>query len=510
MNSEEKYIAVYGRDGTHISNIQLSKWNITRKVFDLDVSNFEGSCDDDITTGLLFVMNDKYGNKEYSGFMKSIIQDKETGHVTFKGEDLRSIWDTEVLLDFTDLDPAGYNDFEIWQIFTKVSDAVEESATTIFELNFTIGVDQQLTNSLGDYTGSYFYVNALKFLKTYLSYYGYYITSDFDESDASIDFTFVKNTTTRSVRLEDFIFDRTLTEVKTNHTVARIKFDTLIEGEREFRELTSTTVSDQFDAQPSDNKETITGSYINSLDINDYPDGFWIKTVNLSDAYYITRTIEKNWQFVVQQYWDNQPTRNRGTDLDSTDNQLPSVDPNDYPVGFAMKLVVGAVTNYWKCILNTSVLPSTVEEKEYYLGLDNEIYEETISSSNQIYPVITKYFEDEYLAKAQFNAIWELVNSRYNENVILDKVNAPVDITVYNLFDMITVYDSNGDSKELPVSEIRWTQDSYKIKLGFKKERFTDIVKEATGTKSSGAIQMKNPFKLIRDLGRLGNLSDTK
>jgi hypothetical protein len=75
---------------------------------------------------------------------------------------------------------------------------------------------------------------------------------------------------------------------------------------------------------------------------------------------------------------------------------------------------------------------------------------------------------------------------------------------------MITVYDSNGDSKELPVSEIRWTQDSYKVKLGFKKERFTDIVKEATGTKSSGAIQMKNPFKLIRDVGRLGNLSDTK
>ena len=49
-----------------------------------------------------------------------------------------------------------------------------------------------------------------------------------------------------------------------------------------------------------------------------------------------------------------------------------------------------------------------------------------------------------------------------------------------------------------------------KVKLGFKKERFTDIVKEATGTKITGAISTKYSGKLIRDIGRLGNLSDIK
>ena len=92
------------------------------------------------------------------------------------------------------------------------------------------------------------------------------------------------------------------------------------------------------------------------------------------------------------------------------------------------------------------------------------------------------------MAKAQFNAVWELVNSRYNENIILDNANSPIDLTDYGLYDMITVYDSNGDYKVLPVSEIRWSNKSYSVKLGFKKEKFTDIIKEATGTKISGAI----------------------
>jgi hypothetical protein len=260
------------------------------------------------------------------------------------------------------------------------------------------------------------------------------------------------------------------------------------------------------------------------LDPETLPDGYAFRGSNQvpEDTYYYWKVakVEHVWQRFHPiyadpsgaDYWNAYDSGSRLSTSYSTTPYVghPELDPNDYDLGVPIKITYPFGTEYYKVILNTQELSDTIQQTHYYLGLDNDIHVDSILEANQIYPVKTKYFEDEYFAKAQFNALWELVNSRYNENVILDKVNAPVDITAYNLFDMITIYDSNGDSKELPVSEIRWTQDSYKVKLGFKKERFTDIVKEVTGTKSSGAIQIKHPFKLIQDIGRLGNLSDTK
>ena len=526
MNSEEKYIAVYGRDGTHISNIQLSKWNITRKVFDLDVSNFEGSCDDDITTGLIFVMNDKYGNKEYSGFMKSIIQDKKTGHVTFKGEDFKKIFDTDIMLDFTD-QSLDYR-YQIIAIFTLVSDAVEDQASSLFTLNFNIPVDITYTYEVALFDGSYFYTNALSFLKTYLAYYSYYITVDYDIANKEIDFEFVKTSTSKSIRLTDFIFTQTLSEVKTNHTVARLKFN----ADNKDKYVWINTSKDYYNAQPTD--EDHRGTIFNSTDPYDFflrPDqlleGFALQVYSmpLGDSqaivdYYKVAKVEHVWVPTTSSYYDYVPAGSKSSisvpePMPGTPQmQTPDIDAESFPVGYAYKIdyVTNTYTSdrYFRVFPNAKSLPSTITEKHYYLGIDNEIYESTIDAVNQIYPVVTKYFEDEFLAKAQFNAIWELVNSRYNETVSLDKISAPVDITAYNLFDMITVYDSNGDYKQLPVSEIIWTQDSYKVKLGFKKERFTDIVKEATGTKITGAISTKYSGKLIRDIGRLGNLSDIK
>jgi hypothetical protein len=521
MNSEEKYIAVYGRDGTHISNIQLSKWNITRKVFDLDVSNFEGSCDDDITSGLIFVMNDKYGTKEYSGFMKSIIQDKKTGHVTFKGEDLRSIWDTEVLLDFT---PFNHRlDYALDDMFDFVKDAVIAQASSLYTINVTIPTNSTTTEAVGRFDGTYSYTNASEFLKVYLAYYNYYLSADYDIANKEIEFEFIAATTTRTLRLDDFLFTQTLSEVKTNHTVARIKSDINLQPIKTWV-YCSEAYWDSLDADMKSSELEVESVFGIPLDPETLPDGYAFRGSNQvpEDTYYYWKVakVEHVWQRFHPiyadpsgaDYWNAYDSGSRLSASYSTTPYVghPELDPNDYDLGVPIKITYPFGTEYYKVILNTQELSDTVQQTHYYLGLDNEIHIDSILESNQIYPVKTKYFEDEYFAKAQFNALWELVNSRYNENVILDKVNAPVDITTYNLYDMITVYDSNGDSKELPVSEIRWTQDSYKVKLGFKKERFTDIVKDATGTKSSGAIQMKNPFKLIRDVGRLGNLSDTK
>jgi len=45
------------------------------------------------------------------------------------------------------------------------------------------------------------------------------------------------------------------------------------------------------------------------------------------------------------------------------------------------------------------------------------------------------------------------------------------------LYTFIDIYDKNGNVRQLPVTEIREKNDSYKIKLGFKKQKFTELVK---------------------------------
>jgi len=519
MNSEDKYIAVYGRDGSHISNIELSKWNITKKVFDLDVSNFEGSCDEDITSGLIFVMNDKYGNKEYSGFMKGIVQDKKTGHVTFKGEDLRSIWDTQVLLDFTPFN--NRRNYTLENMFKLVRDAILDQASSIITINIIVPSDSTSTQAVGRFDGTYTFTNAQEFLKTYLAYFNYYLTADFDIDNQKIDFEFVKATTTRTVRLDDFIFTQTTSEIKTNHTVARIKSDINLQPVKTWVYCSKSYYDSLDQSMKLSELEVQTASQI-PLDPETLPDGFGFRGSNQvpEDTYYYWKVakVEHVWQLFHpiyadpsgQDYWNSYDSTQRLSENYSSTPYVgnPELDPNNYELGVPLKITYPYYTEYYKVILNTQELSDTIQQTRYYLGLDNEIYINSILENNQIYPVKTKYYEDEYFAKAQFNAIWELVNSRYNENVIIDEVNAPVDIKTYNLFDMITVYDSNGDLRELPVSEIKWTNKSYTVKLGFKKEKFTDLVKEVTGTKSSGAISIKSPFKLIKDIGRLGNLSD--
>ncbi len=526
MNSEEKYIAVYGRDGTHISNIQLSKWNITRKVFDLDVSNFEGSCDEDITSGLIFVMNDKYGNKEYSGFMKSIIQDKKTGHVTFKGEDLRSIWDTEVLLDFTPFDDRF--DYKLDDMFNFVKNAVLAQASSLYTINVIIPTNSTTTEAVGRFDGTYSYTNASEFLKVYLAYYNYYLSANYDIANKEIDFEFIAANVTRSIRLDDFIFTQTLSEVKTNHTVARVKDENNLQKTKRWVWCSEDDFNAAYAAGNASIELEVESWQGIPMNAEDLPIGYAFKGSNQVPEnihyYWKVERTEHVWQRFssfssptgAQYYAEQDPSQRVTITLPfptTQDPQVgnPEIDPNNYELGTALKITwTSWDVVYYKAVLNTSELSDDIPQAEYYLGLDNEVHEDTILLSNQIYPVKTKYFEDEYLAKAQFNAIWELVNSRYNENIILDKISSPVDITNYNLYDMITVYDANGDSKELPVSEIRWTQNSYRVKLGFKKERFTDIFKEATGSKSTGAISIKHSNKILQDLGRLGNLSDIK
>ena len=101
-----------------------------------------------------------------------------------------------------------------------------------------------------------------------------------------------------------------------------------------------------------------------------------------------------------------------------------------------------------------------------------------------MYPVKTKWFESEYLADAQFDAVYELANARYVDNIVIDnnKTVDPIDFSAYPLYTKVALYYEGKLYKTLPISEKNTTFDAsgenVKIKLGFKKILLTEIIKK--------------------------------
>ena len=100
-----------------------------------------------------------------------------------------------------------------------------------------------------------------------------------------------------------------------------------------------------------------------------------------------------------------------------------------------------------------------------------------------MYPVKAKYYESEYLADAQFNAVNELANARYVDNIIIDNnvVIDPLDFSGYRLYTKVDLYYDGKLYKTLPISEkittLNGNGKSTKRKLGFKKILLTEIIK---------------------------------
>lgn len=121
----------------------------------------------------------------------------------------------------------------------------------------------------------------------------------------------------------------------------------------------------------------------------------------------------------------------------------------------------------------------------YYRNKDNGIVQsdKVGDITGRLYPVRCKMFEAEYLADAQFDAVNELANARYVDNVILDhnKIIDPIDLSSLRLYTKLDLYHDGKFYKTLPVSEKITTADAdginIKIKLGFKKILLTEIIK---------------------------------
>jgi len=390
------YIAIYDENKKHITNVDNATYDLTTRVYDNDSFSAEGVCDVDINDAKIAVLNDDRGNYEYACFADEI--KPEYNKRTVKGLDFKTLWDTEILLDYT---ADGSFDGRLSAIFTKVKTQVfdgKDTAVNKIPVVVNIPTDNtDTTTTYGSYAGTYQFVNAYKFLKCYLKYYEYNIESYYDVASGKIVFTFVKCTDAVSVDLRDFIHELTTTSTTTNKTVATIKYN---------------VETPETDA-----------------------DGNIIYTT--------TQKTDANGDPV--------------TDKDGNPVYIPKYQPR----------------------------PSTIATVYYYRDKNNNIVQsnENGNIDGRLSPVKAKYYESEYLADAQFNAVYELANARYVDNIIIDnnKTIDPIDFSGYRLYTKVALYYDGKLFKTLPISEKIITLDgdgkNTKIKLGFKKILLTEVIK---------------------------------
>lgn len=390
------YIAIYDENKNHITNVDNATYDLTTRVYDNDSFTAEGVCDVDINNAKIVVLNDDSGNYEYACFADGITPEYNKRKV--KGLDFKTLWDTEILLDYT---TEGSFDGKLSAIFTKIKQLVfNGSDVAVNKIPVVVNIPQDntdTTSTYGSYAGTYQLVNAYKFLKCYLKYYEYNIESYFDVASGKIVFTFVKCTDAVSVGLSDFIHELTTTSSATNKAVATIKYNV------------ETPATD-------------------------------------TDGNIIYTNIQK--------------TDNNGdpvTDKEGNPVYIPVYQPR----------------------------PSTLATVYYYRDKDNNIVQsdESGNISGRLYPVKAKYYESEFLADAQFNAVYELANARYVDNIIIDnnKTIDPIDFAGYRLYTKVALYYNGKLYKTLPISEKIITLDgggkNTKIKLGFKKILLTEVIK---------------------------------
>ena len=390
------YIAVYDENREHISNVDNVSYDLTQRVYDLDSFNGVGISEDDINDAKFAVLNNDVGGYEYACLVENVTPDGKKR--TIKGKDFKTLWETEILLDFT---PDGSFDGRLSAIFNCVKKAVFDSVDeTVRKIPVEVIIpadDTDTTEIYGSYQGQYITTDAYKFLKCYLKYYEYNIESKYDIVDGKIVFKFVKNTQEIDVDLNDFIHELTTTSSATNKAVATVKYDT-------------TTPETDYDGN------------------------------------IIYTTIQK--------------VDDEGN-LVFNDDGSPVYEEKRKP------------------------RPTTIATIYYYRTQSNDIVQSDAQGaiSGRIYPVKTKWFEQEYLSSAQFDAVYELANSRYVDNIIIDNnlTIDPLDFSIYPLYTKVRLYYEGKLYKTLPISEKIITLDAKgkntKIKLGFKKILLTEIIK---------------------------------
>ena len=390
------YIAIYDENKTHLSNVDNISYALTERVYDPNTFDAVGTSADDVNKAKIAVLNSDVGEYEYACLVENVTPDGYKR--TIKGLDFKTLWQTEILLDFTQ---DGSWDGRVSAIFNCVKNAVFNSVdSAICKIPVEVIIpkdDTDTTEMLGAYQGQYIETDAYKFLKCYLKFYEYNIKSWYDVVVGKIIFEFVKTTEIIDVNLSDFIYDLTTSSSATNKAVATIKYDV----------TTPETDDDGNVIYTSVQKVDADGNLVYNAD------------------------------------------------------GMPEYEPKRKP------------------------RPTTIATKYYYLNHNNDIVQADARGEidGRIYPVKTKWFENEYLSKAQFDAVYELANSRFVDNIIIDNNLSidPIDFAIYPLYTKVKLYYDGKLYKILPISEkiitLNASGKNTQIKLGFKKILLTELLK---------------------------------
>lgn len=503
------YIELYDRDLSHITNAEVISYETEERVYDPNVSKFKIYTLVNIEKAALYILKDPSqptGATYHSGFVRNI-QKLDDSIVDFKGEDLRKIRNIDVLLDWSN----GTINLQLKGIFAKTSEAImnsTDSMITNIPVYFNIPDDITDTTFIADYANKYLVVNAEKFEKPYLGYFNYFVKAIFNASLNRIEFIYEKQNGMIEINLKDFIHEKTTSDIKTNKVIATISFNTIDEIETEWLDSNIT----EYDEASS--KSDLVGSGITPAlpDPKVYENNHVLRRIQNKE--YIPGNITwynasevKATRYVYPALINRTScpsTPPSGTQVWDLLQTEPFDDKAYYRIGYKYIHSTTGETIYcsnWQYgkvgilgeVLYTKKTGSTyyprpnLPEKVYTLGSDNQIYEGYAPSDKRIYPVQQKIFEADYLAQAQLNAVSELVNSRYVENIILtdDNTISPIPLSEFELNKLVRAYDSNGNYKDLPVSE-KVTKYSAggkvtSIKLGFKKTKLTEIIKNDLG-----------------------------
>lgn len=488
----------------HLGNVTNITHKTTRKVFDLNSSSVKGFATFGMDDALICVINEEDGTMLYSGFIKNTkVHSIPLGSsVEFQVEDFRKILDTDVLLDFSqEISPSH----SLQSIFEKVKSSIFNDGDPIInELNISFSVPEVSLNTkeISDYTGQYFITNGLKFLKVYLSYYRYYLSAKYDVVNDVILFEFRQQPVNIvEIKLDDFLHEKSSPDIKINKTIATISFST---DDNQSNPQWEDSTESYYDSQEESLKSFVVGS--NPPSPNGYSQGFALAITN--ELIY-EASLESDYDSAKYQ------ANHFVSILDSTcPATAPSFseckaslgDVNQYQLGTVfrcayrtsnydlcvgnytyIKILPGNTISYFKLTNVGHIARPDLPKKIYTLGKNNEIYEGYAPLAERILPINQKICEAQYLYEAQINAVYELINNRYVENIIIDETDSDnlALLRRKELFTIVKVYDQDNLHKEIPISEITTNFDgktnNYKIKLGFKKTLLTEIIKSDIG-----------------------------
>ncbi len=210
-------------------------------------------------------------------------------------------------------------------------------------------------------------------------------------------------------------------------------------------------------------------------------------TYQIANAYAFLKIYLKYYEYNINSYFD---VNNGKIIFDFVKNtEIKSINLKDFiyeltTTSSATNKTVATIE--FKPTEEIAERPSDIATKYYYRLATNEIAESTASGDilDRIYPVKCKVFEAEYLAEAQLNAVYELADARYVDNIIIsaNQLLDPINLTNLPLYTKIQIHYDGQLYKTLPVGEII-TQvnrrgENTQIRLGFKKILFTEIVKK--------------------------------